>query len=128
MSGQRSLVNRDGRGLEILLSSAATGGTLSVVDCHLPAGTPGPPLHLHPGSDETFILLSGTLLLHLDDRLVELHTGAVAHVTRGSRHTFATTPDEPPPFLTCTRQGASRGSTPTRPSRSTPAARRCPRR
>jgi quercetin dioxygenase-like cupin family protein len=100
MSAQRSLVNRDGRGLEILLSSTATGGTLSVVDCQVPAGSVGPPLHVHPESDETFLVLSGTLLLHLDDRLVELHTGAVAHVTRGSRHTFATNPDEPAHFLT----------------------------
>ena len=100
MSTQRSQVNRDGRGLEILLSSAATGGTLSVVEAHVPPGTVGPPLHLHPQSDETFMVLSGTLLLHLDERLVELHAGAVAHVTRGSRHTFATNPDEPAHFLT----------------------------
>jgi mannose-6-phosphate isomerase-like protein (cupin superfamily) len=89
---QQAGVSRDRRGLSIVLPSEATGGVLAVVGCDIPAATAGPPLHIHPGSDETFIVQSGTLLVHLDGDVAELGAGDLVYIPRGTRHTFATPP------------------------------------
>lgn len=97
---QRAGVERDGRGLRIVLPSAATSGVLAVVDWDIPAATAGPPVHIHPGSDETFLVQSGTLLVYLDGDVTELGAGDLVHIRRGTRHTFATPPSSPARFLT----------------------------
>ncbi len=99
-SGQHTGVSRDQRGLTILLSSQASGGALAVLDCDIPAATSGPPLHTHPGSDETFLVRSGTLLVHLDGEVTELGAGDLVHIPRGTRHTFATPPGSAARFFT----------------------------
>jgi quercetin dioxygenase-like cupin family protein len=45
------------------------------------------PLHTHP-SDETFYLLDGSMLLHIDGAEHELRTGGVAVIPRGVPHAF----------------------------------------
>jgi mannose-6-phosphate isomerase-like protein (cupin superfamily) len=97
---QHAGVSRDRRGLSIVLPSEATGGVLAVVDCDIPAATAGPPLHIHPGSDETFIVQSGTLLVHLDGDVAELGAGDLVYIPRGTRHTFATPPGSAARFVT----------------------------
>ena len=97
---QHADVARDRRGLRIILPSTSTAGVLAVVDCDIPAGTAGPPLHIHPASDETFVVQSGTLLVYLDGDVTELGAGDVVHIRRGTRHTFATPPTSPAKFLT----------------------------
>ena len=82
-------VSRDGRGLRILLPGAAAEGALAVVDCEIAASTSGPPLHTHPESDETFIVLSGQLLVRAGDDLHALGADDVLRVPRGTPHTFA---------------------------------------
>lgn len=82
------------------MSSQSTGGVLAVVECDIPAATAGPPLHTHPGSDETFIVASGTLLVYLDGDVAELDAGELVHIPRGTRHTFATPPGRGARFLT----------------------------
>lgn len=97
---QHAGVSRDRRGLTIVLPSEATGGLLAVVEVDIPAATAGPPLHIHPASDETFIVQSGTLLVHLDGDVAELGAGDLVHIPRGTRHTFATPPGSAARFLT----------------------------
>jgi mannose-6-phosphate isomerase-like protein (cupin superfamily) len=82
------------------LSSQSTEGVLAVVECDIPAATAGPPLHTHPGSDETFIVASGTLLVYLDGDVAELGAGELVHIGRGTRHTFPTPPGSGARFLT----------------------------
>ena len=93
-------VSRAHRGLRTVLPRAATAGLLAVVDVDIPAATAGPPLHIHPTSDETFILLTGMLLVHLDGEVADLAPGDIVHITRGTRHTFATPPSSSAHFLT----------------------------
>jgi hypothetical protein len=83
LAGRHDAASRAGRGLDILLSSEDTAGTAAVVDCHVPAATAGPPLHLHPASDETFVVISGTLLVHVDGQVTELTAGAAAERAAG---------------------------------------------
>ena len=59
LAGRPDAASRAGRGLDILLSSEDTAGTAAVIDCRVPAATAGPPLHRHPASDETFVVISG---------------------------------------------------------------------
>jgi quercetin dioxygenase-like cupin family protein len=92
--------SRDQRGLSVVLPSEATGGVLAVVDCDMPAAAAGPPLHIHPGSDETFLVQSGKLLVHLDGDLAEAGAGDLVFIPRGTRHTFATPPGSAARFAT----------------------------
>jgi mannose-6-phosphate isomerase-like protein (cupin superfamily) len=89
-----------GRGLRLLLDSAATDNTLSVLLCEAPPASPGPPLHVHPGSDETFVVLEGALLVHADGRTHTVPAGGSLFVRRGTPHTFATPPDHGSRFIT----------------------------
>jgi quercetin dioxygenase-like cupin family protein len=100
LPGERTGVGREGRGLEVLLSAEQAGGSTSVLECFVAAGSSGPPVHVHPGSDETFLVLSGVLLVYVDGRVSEVGEGGLIHVTRGTEHTFATSPASDVRFLT----------------------------
>jgi mannose-6-phosphate isomerase-like protein (cupin superfamily) len=89
-----------GRGMRLLLDSAATGRSLSVLMCEAPEASAGPPLHVHPDSDETFVVLDGTLLVYADGRTHTLPAGGTVFVPRGAPHTFATPAGDAARFLT----------------------------
>jgi quercetin dioxygenase-like cupin family protein len=92
-------VSRGGRGIHVAVPSQQTGGAYSVVEAVVPAGQSGPPLHRHPASDETFVVLKGRLLVHLDGEVREVSAGDVVRVPRGHVHTFAGNPDEEVRFV-----------------------------
>jgi quercetin dioxygenase-like cupin family protein len=46
------------------------------------------PLHVHPHEDETFIVLEGEILLHVDGSEHQVGLGGIAVVPRGVRHAF----------------------------------------
>jgi glyoxylate utilization-related uncharacterized protein len=54
---------------------------------------------VHPNSDETFLVLDGTLLLHADGTTHTVPAGGCAFVPRGTPHTFAVAGDEAVRFL-----------------------------
>lgn len=88
-----------GRRMRLLLDSAATGGRLSVLMCEAPQASPGPPLHVHPESDETFVVLDGALLLYAGGQTHTVGVGGSMHIPRGTVHTFATPPGDSARFL-----------------------------
>ncbi|MEO5608078.1 MAG: cupin domain-containing protein [Ornithinibacter sp.] len=51
------------------------------------------PLHLHPRAEETFYLLSGSMLLHVEGAETELRAGGVAVIPREVPHAFMAGPD-----------------------------------
>ena len=55
----------------------------------------GPPLHIHPGFDETFLMLEGRLEMKVHDEAAELTEGATAYVSGTVPHTFRNPADEP---------------------------------
>jgi mannose-6-phosphate isomerase-like protein (cupin superfamily) len=87
------------RGFEIVLSSAETGGAAALVEGRVPAAMAGPPLHIHPASDESYFVLSGALLMYVDGEVTELAEGGLAHISRGTQHTWATPPRSGAHFL-----------------------------
>lgn len=46
------------------------------------------PLHLHPDSDETMIVLEGEILMYLDGETHTVGTGGIASAPRGFPHAF----------------------------------------
>ncbi len=46
------------------------------------------PLHLHPEAEETFYVLAGSILLHVDGTETELRAGGVAVIPRNVPHAF----------------------------------------
>jgi quercetin dioxygenase-like cupin family protein len=49
------------------------------------------PLHTHPHEDETFIVLEGEILVHVEGVEHRVSSGGVAVVRRGTRHAFLVT-------------------------------------
>jgi|1186.fasta_scaffold282720_2 quercetin dioxygenase-like cupin family protein len=88
-SGDGERLHANGNELVIKLSADDTGGAFSLIEYTAPAGAPGPPPHVHPGFDETFIVLEGALTVSLDDRTSSLSPGALAFVPGEIPHTFA---------------------------------------
>jgi quercetin dioxygenase-like cupin family protein len=63
------------------------------------AGFAGPPLHIHPPFDETFLVVEGQLTIRLGDEVTRLEPGAMAFVPGDVPHTFANTEPAPVRFL-----------------------------
>jgi mannose-6-phosphate isomerase-like protein (cupin superfamily) len=59
----------------------------------------GPPLHAHPGFDETFLVVDGQIGVRVRDEVVELASGASAFVSGNIPHTFSHRRSEPARFL-----------------------------
>jgi quercetin dioxygenase-like cupin family protein len=51
------------------------------------------PLHRHPSEDETFIVLEGQLILHIDGTNHTGSPGSIISVPRGAPHAFVVTSD-----------------------------------
>jgi mannose-6-phosphate isomerase-like protein (cupin superfamily) len=69
-------------------------GSLAVMDLVAGAGFPGPVVHRHKATVDSFYVLDGTLTLHLGGRKVELPAGGYGLVPPGIDHTFSNPRDE----------------------------------
>ncbi len=88
------------RGFEIVLPAAATNGVAALVEARITPATAGPPLHIHRVSEETYYVVSGTLIMHIGGEVAELTAGGVAYISRGTEHTWATARGSEVHFLT----------------------------
>jgi len=66
---------------------AEMDGTHVVEILAVPPGEPGPPLHLHPNTDEAFFVAEGEATFLLGDRELPLTSGGFVFVPRGVAHT-----------------------------------------
>ena len=66
-------------------STADTGGERVEMEFALPPGSPGPPRHFHPGQEEEWHVLEGTLSAYVDDRWQSLAAGESVYIPRGRR-------------------------------------------
>jgi mannose-6-phosphate isomerase-like protein (cupin superfamily) len=78
-----------GGSIIIQLRADQTGGRLGLLEQVIPAGYPGPALHIHPDFDETFIMLEGTLAFCAGGKAYDADAGSAVFVPRGTPHTFA---------------------------------------
>jgi quercetin dioxygenase-like cupin family protein len=92
----------------VLLRSEESGGEVSVIDSTVPAGFPGPPLHMHD-FDEAFYVVEGELTFQVEDALVTKGAGELAFAPRNFPHTFANRSGAPARHvLVCTPAGFER--------------------
>jgi quercetin dioxygenase-like cupin family protein len=67
-----------------------TGGAFLIFEDSLDAGKVTP-LHRHPDADETFYMLEGEIVLHVDGAECQLGAGGIAVIPRGIPHAFKVT-------------------------------------
>lgn len=79
---------------KIILSSAETDGMMCIVDSTSPPGS-GPPRHRHEAEDETFVVLSGEMLVWIAGETRRLGPGEAAQIPCGVEHTFQPVGDAP---------------------------------
>ena len=75
----------DAGALRVVVPSARTGGTYSLLELQEQAPYRTPP-HVHPELDESFYVLEGTLALEMDGRSYALPAGSWVHIPRGTVH------------------------------------------
>lgn len=67
-----------------------TGGAFIAFEDDLDGGKVTP-MHLHPEADETFYMLEGEILLHIDGHERRLGAGGIAVLPRGVPHAYVVT-------------------------------------
>ncbi|MDB5326884.1 MAG: qdoI [Phycisphaerales bacterium] len=85
---EQTLVSTVGVIVHTVLSGADTQGRFSLLDYLSPAGSPGPALHRHDRTDETFYVVDGEMNFQVGDRQFVASAGTVVHVTPGTPHAF----------------------------------------
>src|SRR5262249_7446851 len=85
------------RGNRMVIKAASA--SQFVCEYTAPPHSAGPPLHVHPGFDETFLALDGQLEMRVRDDVAELAPGASAFVSGSVPHTFSNPGSEPARFL-----------------------------
>lgn len=81
------LLEWNGTTYRTILSTADSGGAMSIVDSLCPALS-GPPRHVHAREDEAFVVLEGEVEFWLSGRTIRCGAGQAAFVPRGTEHTF----------------------------------------
>ena len=94
------------------LTLKASAPELGVIDCTIVPGEE-PPLHTHSASEETYFVVSGSLILQVGEEVVELGAGGLAHITRGTEHTWSTPASHGAHFLTLHLPGGYENYHPT---------------
>ncbi len=87
-------LNWNGTTYRTILTTASSGGAMSIVDSVSPPNS-GPPRHVHHAEDEVFVLLSGECAFWLDGETRTAGAGEAVFVPRGTEHTFKVISDHP---------------------------------
>ena len=80
------LQNPIGGRMVVKVGEEATGGSYSVHDNVVPAGSPGPLPHLHRDHEETFYVLEGELTVRFGERRITAPAGSFVVIPRGVAH------------------------------------------
>ncbi|MBF9029824.1 cupin domain-containing protein [Rhodobacterales bacterium HKCCE3408] len=72
---------------DTILTTEATNGAMSITDTFAPVDA-GPPRHIHYDADETFVVLTGEVLIWLDGETFTLSAGQSGFIPRGVEHTY----------------------------------------
>ncbi len=81
-------------GLNFIATGRETDGKYFLSETIIPAGDPGPPVHVHSREDEGFFLKRGQLKVLVNDEVIELKTGDFLNIEKGEKHTWRNESDE----------------------------------
>ena len=82
----KSLPNPIGGRMVVKVRDGDTGGSFSVHDNFIPAGSPGPRPHLHRDHEETFYVLEEELTVRVGERRITAPVGSFVVIPRGVVH------------------------------------------
>ena len=82
----KTLPNPIGGRMVLKVRDGDTGGSFSVHDNIIPAGSPGPLPHLHRNHEETFYVLEGGLTVRVGKREITAPVGSFVVIPRGVIH------------------------------------------
>jgi mannose-6-phosphate isomerase-like protein (cupin superfamily) len=82
----KALHNPVGGRMLVKLREGATGGSYSVHESVIPAGSPGPLPHIHHNHEETFYVLEGELTVRVGERRYTAPVGSFVVIPRGVVH------------------------------------------
>lgn len=72
-----------------------TGGHYGLVELTAPAGSLGPPPHIHESEEEALYVVEGELKVQIGERTLQASAGTFALVPRGTVHTFSNPAQRP---------------------------------
>jgi len=79
----------------VLFGPAESRGAYVVIIGTFAPGTPAPPLHIHPHTDEAFYVADGNATFRLGGRELPVTAGALVFVPRGMPHTVWNSGERP---------------------------------
>ena len=92
--GEGETIEAFGDSLRVILTSEDTANQIAMGEDTTPPGS-GPPLHVHTGDDEIFIIQSGCYEFQVDGESVEVGPGTVIYGPHEVPHTFRVVGNEP---------------------------------
>jgi quercetin dioxygenase-like cupin family protein len=81
-------------GIRFLVEGEASGGTVAVFECDVPAGAKVPAAHSHDAYEETIYGLRGVMTWTVEGTPTEVGPGDVVCIPRGAVHRFDNNGDE----------------------------------
>ena len=99
--GEGELIEVAGNRITIKVASPSQ----LVCDYSAAPSFPGPPLHVHPGFDESYLVLEGRLEVVVGEQVNELTSGALAYISGSTPHTFRNPTAERVRFLSVCSPG-----------------------
>ncbi len=109
MPGEDKSVLVAGEVISFKATSEDIAGAWALLEFNVPPHFAGPPLHWHKKEVEGFYILSGTITLQLEGRVVKAPAGSFALVPPGAVHTFSNQEDVPATFLSVLSPGGFEG-------------------
>lgn len=90
LPGEARTIDVGGFDVTVHADAATTDGLFSLIESadREPGG--GPPLHVHRDSAESFFVLAGAYVVHLDGQEFACPAGSFVYVPQGMVHTFRT--------------------------------------
>ena len=91
----KALPNPIGGRMVLKVRDEDSGGSYSIHDNIIPAGSPGPLPHLHRNHEETFYVLEGELTVRVGARKIRAPQGSFVVIPRGVVHQPSNPADRP---------------------------------
>lgn len=91
LPGEAEQFAMGGIGVTMHAARADTGSAFVLIETNESVVGVGPPLHTHRDASESFLVLSGEYLMHLDGHDFRCAAGSFIYVPMGMPHTFKAT-------------------------------------
>ena len=90
LPGEARVIDVGGFDVLVHADGATTDGLFSLIETGEREPGGGPPLHVHRDCAESFFVLAGAYIMHLDGREFACPAGSFVYVPQGMAHTFRT--------------------------------------